>query len=347
MSEFALAWGQFALLALLIGLAGYRLTREADAIADLLGLSRTWVGVALVASVTSLPELATGIAAVTVAQAPNVAVGNALGACVLNLAFLAVVDLLVRGNPLYRQASQSHILAGAFGALLFGLVAVAILLGHEARRAGGAPVWLDAVMPGVGASTPLLLALYVVAVRAVFLHERDGRPAPVTAGGDDRRRARLRGHVLRFVVAALVVLVAGARLPFVAAEVAQVMGWSRSLVGTVFVAAVTTLPEMAVTLSAIRIGALDLAIGNLLGSNLFNVAVLAVDDLFYPGASLLAEVSVAHATTAAVAAAMTGLAVIGLYYRPQRRLLRAVGWVSIGLVALFALNVVAMVLYGG
>lgn len=342
----AWAWLQFALLALLIGVGGYRLTREADAIAEALGLSRTWVGVALVATVTSLPELATGITAVTVAQAPNVAVGNALGACVMNLAFLAVVDLLVRGNPLYRQASQSHILAGAFGAMMFGLVAVAILLGHAAQRAGGPPAWLQAVMPGIGASTPLLLALYVVAVRAVFLHERDTQSGGA-ARVDDRARARVAGHMLRFAIAALVVLLAGMRLPFVANEIAQTMGWSRSLVGTVFVSAVTTLPEMAVTVSAVRIGALDMAVGNLLGSNLFNVAILAIDDLFHPGASLLAEVSVAHATTAGFAVVMTGLAVVGLYYRPQGRLLRAVGWVSIGLVALYALNVAAIALYAG
>ncbi len=81
MSALAWPWLQFAVLALLIGVAGHRLTREADAIADALALSRTWVGVALVATVTSLPELATGVTAVTWALAPNVAVGNALGAC--------------------------------------------------------------------------------------------------------------------------------------------------------------------------------------------------------------------------------------------------------------------------
>ena len=341
------AWAQFALLALLIGVGGYRLTREADAIADHLGLSRTWIGVTLVAMTTSLPELATGITAVTVAQAPNVAVGNALGACVLNLAFLAVVDLLVRGNPLYRQASQGHILAAGFGAMLLGLVALAILLGHAAQRAGGAPALLQALAPGIGPATPLLLALYVVAMRAVFLHEREAAPPEAPAAVDRRARARLRAHALRFGVAALVVLLAGMRLPFVATEIAQAMGWSRSFVGTVFVAAATTLPEMAVTVSAIRIGALDLAIGNLLGSNLFNVAIVAIDDLFYRGGSLLADVNVAHASTALVAVVMTGLAVVGLYYRPQRRLLRAVGWVSFGLVALYVLNVTALALYGG
>ncbi len=349
MSAIVWPWLQFAVLALLIGAGGYRLTREADAIADVLALSRTWVGVALVATVTSLPELATGVTAVAWAQAPNVAVGNALGACVMNLAFLAVVDLLVRGNPLYRQASQSHILAAGFGAMMLGVVVLAVLLGHAAQRAGGAPAPLQVLPGGIGPASPLLLGLYLVAVRAIFRHESDGLAEAAAAPpvADARQRALLRGHALRFAFAALVVLLAGMRLPFVATEIAQAMGWSRSLVGTVFVAAVTTLPEMAVTLSAIRIGALDLAVGNLLGSNLFNVAILAVDDLFHPGASLLAEVSVVHATTAAVAVVMTGLTVVGLYYRPQGRLLRAVGWVSIGLVALYGVNVIALALYGG
>jgi cation:H+ antiporter len=346
MSALAWPWLQFAVLALLIGVAGHRLTREADAIADALALSRTWVGVALVATVTSLPELATGVTAVTWALAPNVAVGNALGACVTNLAFLAVVDLLVRGNPLYRQASQSHILAAGFGAMMLGVVVLAVLLGGAAQRAGGAPAPLQALPGGIGPATPLLLGLYLVAVRAIFRHESDGLAGGAAAPpADARQRARLRRHALRFAFAALVVLLAGMRLPFVATEIAQAMGWSRSLVGTVFIAAVTTLPEMTVTVSAIRIGALDLAIGNLLGSNLFNVAILAIDDLVHPGASLLAEVSVVHATTAAVAVVMTGLAVVGLYYRPRQRLLRAVGWVSIGLVALYALNVTALALY--
>ncbi|WP_119355388.1 sodium:calcium antiporter [Azohydromonas sediminis] len=350
MTAAAWPWLQFALLAALIGIGGYRLTCEADAIAELLALSRTWVGVALVATVTSLPELATGITAVTAARAPDVAVGNALGACVVNLAFLAVVDLLVRGNPLYRQASQSHILAAGFGAMLLGVVVVAVLLGQAAQRTGGTAGLLQALPLGIGPATPLLLGLYLVAVRTIFRHESEGtaadRAAP-PARLDARQRARLRAHAGRFAFAALVVLLAAMRLPFVATEIAQAMGWSGSLVGTVFVAAVTTLPEMAVTLSAVRIGALDLAIGNLLGSNLFNVAIVAIDDLFYPGASLLAEVSAVHATTAAVAVVMTGLAVVGLYYRPQRRLLRTVGWVSIGLVAMYVLNAIALALYAG
>lgn len=113
----ALAWLllQFAVCALLIARAGYVLSRSADALAGAYGWGRGWVGRALLATVTSLPELASGISAVAFVDAPNLAVGNALGACVVNLLFLVVVDALQRQQPMYREASATHLLSAGFG----------------------------------------------------------------------------------------------------------------------------------------------------------------------------------------------------------------------------------------
>jgi cation:H+ antiporter len=111
-------------------------------------------------------------------------------------------------------------------------------------------------------------------------------------------------------------------------------------------AIVTTLPEMAVTFGALRLGALDMAIGNLLGSNLFNVTILAVDDLFYRRGALLADAAPVHAGTAVTATVMTGLVMVGLVLRPQGRVLRVTSWVSIGLVAVYLLNAVLVALAG-
>ncbi|HAU57484.1 MAG TPA: cation transporter, partial [Comamonadaceae bacterium] len=119
-----------------------------------------------------------------------------------------------------------------------------------------------------------------------------------------------------------------------------------SFVGSLFVAMATTLPELAVTLSALRLGALDMAIGNLLGSNLFNVTIVAVDDLFYRPGVLLADVSLVHAVTASSAIVMTGLAVVGLFFRPRDRVLRAVGSVSVGLAMVYLLNTYVVFLHG-
>ena len=125
---------QFLLCAVLIAGAGYVLCQSADRIAKATGLTGGWMGLALLATVTSLPELASGISAVTVIAAPNLAVGNALGACVFNLVFLVVIDALQRSQPIYRHASAAHLLSAAFGVVMLGVVLAAA---HEWGRLAG------------------------------------------------------------------------------------------------------------------------------------------------------------------------------------------------------------------
>lgn len=333
---------QFLLCAALIGVAGYVLCQSADRIAQATGLSSGWVGLALLATVTSLPELASGISAVTVMDAPNLAVGNALGACVFNLVFLVAIDALQRRQPIYRHASPAHLLSAAFGVVMLGFVAMSLLLPDTT------PAMLH-----LGLYSPVLLALYLLALRSVFAHEqslRSVQPAATAPASDEAMAQATPGLTrqwTRFGLAALVVLAAGSWLPSIADHLAQMMGWSRSFVGTLFMAFVTTLPEIAVTLSALRLRALDLAIGNLLGSNLFNVMILAIDDLFYTRGPLLANASPVHGGTAIAAVVMSGLVMIGLVMRPQGRELRVLSWVSAGLLAIYLFNATLVFLYGG
>ena len=378
---------QFTVCAALIARAGYLLSRSADALAEAHGWGRGWVGLALLATVTSLPELASGISAVAWVQAPNLAVGNALGACVVNLLFLVVVDALQRKQPMYREASATHLMSAGFGVVMLGFVALGLVTGQR----------VPAVLH-VGLYSPLLLALYFLALKAVHAHERQAvaaahgaqavAKAPAVAvvparavvpagaeeqavadgqtGGDAKALAEpqvgaqaqagadatagpkpdVRREWWRFGLSAAVVLVAGSWLPGLADGLAQALGLSRSFVGTVFMALVTTLPEMAVTLGALRLGALDMALGNLLGSNLFNVTILAVDDACYVRGPLLADAAPAHAGTAVTALVMTGLVIIGLVMRPQGRALRVLSWISIGLAATFAVNAALLYLGG-
>jgi cation:H+ antiporter len=157
----------------------------------------------------------------------------------------------------------------------------------------------------------------------------------------------LKQAIQRYVAVALVVVAAGTWLPFVGERLAAEMGWTQSFVGTLLVAGVTSTPEVVVTLSALRLGAVDMAIGNLLGSNLFNIAILAIDDVFYTPGPLLAGVSNAHTASAFSAMMMSGLAIVGLMLRPTSRIFRAVSWVSLLLIAVYLLNVLLLYLHGG
>ena len=113
---------QFLILALVILIAGSRLSFYGDVIADRSGFGRTWVGVILMASVTSVPELATGISSVTVVGSPDIALGDVLGSCMFNLVILALVDVARRGPPLATRVHHGHIIAAAFGVFMLAIV---------------------------------------------------------------------------------------------------------------------------------------------------------------------------------------------------------------------------------
>ena len=126
-----LPWLEFAVCAALIAMAGPVLTHYGDVIARLTGLSRSWIGLVLLATATSLPELFTGISAVTVAGAPNIAVGDALGSCVFNLVMLVLLDEMSRDEPMYRRIDQGHILTAGFGVILIGAAGAILLLSQN------------------------------------------------------------------------------------------------------------------------------------------------------------------------------------------------------------------------
>lgn len=330
-------WAQFAGCALAIGYAGSKLTRLADAIGEKTGMSRSWVGLVMLAAVTSLPELATGISAVTAANVPNIAIGDALGSTVFNLTLLVLLDLLYRPDSIYKRASHEHVLSAAFGVVLLCVLGASLLLEREK------------VLPAighVGAYTPLLLLLYLVAMRSVFLHGLQHAPAGSEPPSSHYADVTLRAAIVRFVGFALIVAVAGTWLPFVGTRIADDLGWSKTFVGTLLIAGATSLPEVVVTVAALRIGSLDMAIASLLGSNLFDVLIVAIDDAFYQRGPILADVAPVHAVTAFSAAMMSGAVIIGLMVRARRQWMHAPGIVSLALLAAYLINVYILFVHG-
>ena len=337
MTALTFSWLQFGVCALLIGAAGPELSRSGDIIADKTGISGVWIGLILLGAVTSLPELVTGLSAVTLADEPNIAVGDVFGSCVFNLLILVVVDFMHRETPVYRRAHQGHILSAGFGVILIGFAGLNLLVAdHHANYAIG----------HVGLYTPILIGLYLLALRAVFTYERDHREAFVEGASERYPDVTLKAAIIRYVAAAILVVAAGIWLPFAGADLADAMGWQTTFVGSLFVAAATSLPELVVTIAAVRIGALNMAIANLLGSNLFNMLVLGIDDIFYVKGPILWNVSPAHAFSAGSAVIMAGLVIVSLLYRPGRRLFRAVGWTSLGLFVLYLFNTYVVYLHG-
>lgn len=328
-------WLEFAFCVLLIGLAGPVLTQYGDIISRLTGLSRSWIGLAMLATATSLPEFITGISAVAVVDVPNIAVGDALGSCVFNLMMLVLLDELSREEPMYRRIDQGHILTAGFGVVLIGSAGAFILLSQNR---------LDFDFLHVSGYTPFIIVIYLIAMRAAFVYERRGKPPQALP--KEEAGVTLAAALRRYAAAAAVVIAAGTWLPFIGQELADAMGWKTTFVGTLFIAFATSVPELVVTVSALRLKAVDMAIGNLLGSNLFDILILAADDIAYTKGPLLHVVSPANAITAFAAVIMSGIFIVAMLYKPETRVRGTIGWVSMALLVVYLFSSYAVYLHG-
>jgi cation:H+ antiporter len=178
-----------------------------------------------------------------------------------------------------------------------------------------------------------------VAMRVIFAHERQRRTRETQAAAEELQYGEitLRSAVVQYSLAAAVVA-AAVWLPRLGAELARQIGLGEAFVGSLFVAITTSLPEIVVSLAAVRIGALDLGIGNVLGSNLFNLLILGLDDVFYRQGSLMADAGASHSVSIVAIVMMNALFIIGLTYKVMTKRF-VVAWDTGAIAAVYALAV--------
>jgi len=319
-----LLWMSFLASAGMILYSGSRLSRYGDVIAEKTGLGRTWIGVLLMAPITSLPELVTGLSSVLL-DLPDIATGDVLGSCVFNMVILASLDLIQRDKTISAKAHHGHVLSAGFGILLLSLVSVSLYGGDRIAPFG----W-------VGFYSIIMLSVYVFAMRTIYSYEKReiarfivGQAAEFKYDG-----VTLKSAVTRFGLNAVVVIAAAIALPGIGAGIARTTTLGQSFVGNIFIAVATSLPEVVVSITAVRMGAIDLAIGNLLGSNICNIFILALDDLFFIKGPILSYANSNHIISSLAAIAMTAIMVIGLTYRSEKKLL-FLAWDSMAVVFLY------------
>lgn len=295
----------FLATGLVLVVAGTVLARAADAIADATKIGRIWIGTVLLAGATSLPELATDVAAVRLG-APDLAVGDLFGSSMANMLILAIIDLLPPRRAVLRRVAFDHALAAC---LAIGMTATAAL---------ALVVRPATTLLGVSPFSTLLLLTFVFGTRAVYLQGRRAA-AEVARGAAMRPSGRLAGPIVRFALAAAVILVAAPRFARYAERIAEVSGLGDTFVGTWLVGLATSLPELVASLAALRMGAFDLAVGNLFGSNAFNMVILLALDVTQPGGSVLPLLDPGHLVAAMAAILLMSLGLAAIVYRAERR----------------------------
>lgn len=339
--------GLFLVAAAAIWWAGTRLERVCDTLATRTRMGHAFVGVALLAMATSLPELATTVTAVVILDNPSLAVHNLLGGVAMQTGLLIVADLSQkeRGSLTYFAPRYSLLLQGV------GLVLL-LQIGIAGVAAGGVPsLW------SISLWSVLLLLAHLGILFLTYRHRGQPRWTPtveddVPAGerprlNEERDNARtgskpLRWLWLEFGGCSVLVLAAGWLATHTADSLAEQTGLGSAFLGVTLLAAATSLPEISTIFPAARSGRYTLAISNVFGSNAFDVSLLFWADLLYRQGSVFAHAPPTVGFVAALGSVMTCLYLWGLVERENRTLGR-LGWDSVA--ALIAYAGGATVLY--
>ncbi len=305
-------WITFVVAAAIMVYAAIRLARASDVVAIRTDLGRMFVGTMLLALATSLPELLTMTSAIQ-EEAESLAVGSLFGSCMFNMALLAILDIAHRDAHVLRRVALTH----AVGASLATLIIAAAVLFIQ--------VDIDLSVGWVGVDSLTLVAIYLggawlirsgtaeTATRAAMI--RTGPASEESLAG----LPSLKRASLEFAIAVVVLVLVTPTMVRSAIEIAEVTGLSQGFVGAALVAIITSLPEGVTTFAAARMRSFDMAVGNLFGSNLFNVFALGLIDVFYLRGRFLGAVDPVMATAGLLALVLAALAMVGNVARIERK----------------------------
>lgn len=328
----------FGLAAAVIAVAGTRLARIADEIAARTGLGEALVGAVLVGASTSLPGIVTSV--VTAAEGyPRLAIGNGLGGIAAQTAFLGIADIT------YRRANLEHTAASVAnlmqGALLLALLSITLI----ATSLPAITVW------GVSPASVVLLASYLFGLKLLRSANTEPMWRPENTSDTQTEGEDDAGNVdgstaslwLRFALLAIVLAAMGYVVSRTGIVLANRSGLSETAVGALFTAIATSLPELVIAVASVRIGAYNLAIGNIIGGNAFDVLFLAAADVAYRDGSLFGRFGDADLLLLGAAMLMTTVLVLGMLRR-ERHGFAGIGFETAMMLGIYALVVVVVTL---
>ncbi|MDN7228629.1 sodium:calcium antiporter [Planococcus liqunii] len=280
-----MAFVYFILAAIVTVFAAVKLSQYADVISEKTSMGGMMVGTLLLAGATSLPEISTSFSAAAIGNA-DIAVGNMIGSNLFNLFILAAFDFLLRRRRILERASRDHIYTLFLGLLLTVLVILALWLR------------LDASILGIGLDAWIIALAYIFGMLAINKLPKSEPAAtqslPQTEPANPSASLSARAAIARFIAAAIIILGAGTALSITGDQIAVITGIGSSFIGSFLIAATTSLPEAISVFVALRLSNVNMAVGAVLGSNVFNMIILAISDPVYTAGPILSAVSNSH-----------------------------------------------------
>lgn len=326
----------FSIATLVIVFAGTSLTRYADQLADKTGLGEAVVGAMFLGGVTSIAGIITSISA-AYNNHPELAVSNAIGGIAAQTLFLSIADITYRKiNLEHASASLANLMQGV---LLIGLLTL-IVLGIASPS-----ITIFNIHP----ISVTIIIVYLIGTRMISVAKEKPMWSPkVTIStvedipdDDNLKKVKLSNLIFKFIVLSILVGLAGYAVGISGISISNKTSLSEGFVGSIFTAIATSLPELIVTLAAVRQKALALAVGNIIGGNSFDVLFVAFSDIAYQDGSILHNITTYQSFIVAMTMLMVSILIMGLLHR-QRKGIGNIGWESALIILIYILGNVTL-----
>ncbi len=321
-----LPWIQLIIAASIILITSKYLVKHADNIAIKTGLGRTFIGIVLLATATSLPELATGINSVYSLDSPDLAAGDVFGSNIFNLLIIVILDAY-SGNQSFLGNIKN--ISWTLPLLTIVIILISILALWDSNQ-------LSLNFGNVGLLSYLIFIFFIISMLITYKQSQNENEESIQNEDIIGDSPSVKYSIIVYIISAAVIIMSAVFLSMAGEKIAHIMKWQESFVGTQFLALSTSLPELATSLAALKLRAPELAITNLLGSNLFNTGlVLFIDDIFYTNKPIWQDLSQIHIFNAFIAILMTLTIITTIKIQPKQKLFKFIGIESILLVILY------------
>jgi len=337
---FALLVVEFLAAAAVVLALSVVLTKKADVLEQITPLSELWIGMLLLAFVTSLPEAVNSIGATIMDGALDLGVGNLAGSNMFNIIIIVVMDLAQGSSPMLLMVADSHVFVASGGILIMGLVGCAI-----ARYIPAIGVPTPAHWTGIAFSIVIFGAF--LAINWLLIQRKDDKdePPPAPEAKPEKENTELpslHATITTFVIASAAVVVAALWLlhicdlmsvrPITVGSHTIVLG--KSFVGSFLLATATSMPELFVSLGAMRLGRINMSVANIFGSNIMNMALIPVMHMVSRDANFYGAINPASLVMLFAAIIMSTLFIVGLMSKSKRSFL-LLGWEALVILAVY------------
>ncbi len=299
--------GIFILLCLAVILIGRKLSYYADYLGEITGIGKGFIGLFLLATLTSVPELITSFSAVAFLKEPQLAGGNVFGSNCFNLVIIIVIAIWLKTLP--RTKSYQHL----YNAIIINLITVFIIFKYVCNEVFSHFFSLIVAI--------IIVFLYFSSLKITHSTERFEKEGEKKT---DTNVKKINFFYFKFFTAGVGIVIVSYLLTAVVDRISILTGWGSSFGGFLLLAIATSLPELSTTISSMKYD-IDMAFGNILGSNIFNPSILALIKLFFPKVNIFSLLSESNILAALLSLLLLNGLIFYFYY-PRRIKFFKKGW---------------------